>query len=145
MDEGRLPSQARMETAPNSLGDRIDTEALPPRQRSAVTNGRRKFIDGDGRSAWSRRYRDLISAHVSDITAGMQPSAGQLSLIRRASAIEIELEKMEGQLAQGLEIDFDLFSRATGHLRRVLETLGLERRPRDVGPTLSDILRGPPP
>ena len=106
-----------------------------------MTNGRRRFIEGDGRSAWSRRYRDLVSAHVSDITAGAQPSAGQLSLIRRCAAIEIELEKMECQLSQGLEIDFDLFSRATGHLRRVLETLGLERKPRDVTPDPLDYAR----
>jgi hypothetical protein len=112
--------------------DRIDTEALPPRQRSAVTNGRRRFIEGDGRSAWSRRFRDLISAHVSDLGGVPAISAAQLSLIRRASAIEIELERMEGKLAQDEAVDFDLFSRATGHLRRVLETLGLERRARDV-------------
>jgi hypothetical protein len=49
------------------------TENRPPldasssRQRSAITNHRRLFVDGDGTSAWSRRFRDLVAGHVSDL------------------------------------------------------------------------------
>ena len=39
----------------------------------------------------------------------------------------------------------DLYGRTAGNLRRLLEAVGLRRRAKDVGPTLSDILRGPPP
>ena len=39
----------------------------PKRKSSAVTSGRRLFVEGDGRSPWSRRYRDLIAGHVSDL------------------------------------------------------------------------------
>jgi hypothetical protein len=34
---------------------------------SKVTSGRRLFVIGDGRSAWTRRWNDLILAHVSDL------------------------------------------------------------------------------
>jgi hypothetical protein len=117
-----------------TIDERRDTEPRQPRQRSAVTNGRRLFVDGDGNSAWSRRYRDLVAGHVSDL-GGDLLSEAQTSLIRRAAAIELELEKMEGRLSRGdASVDLDLFTRSAGHLRRIFETLGLQRRARDVTP-----------
>jgi hypothetical protein len=121
-----------LETASNSSSIRRSGDARPPRQRSAVTNGRRLFVDGDGNSAWSRRYRALVGRHISDLAGGEGLSEAQLSLIKRASAIELELEQMEGKLSKGETIDLDLFTRSVGHLRRILETLGLERRPREI-------------
>ena len=59
-----------------------------------------------------------------------------MSLVRRASAIECELEQMEGLLSRGESVDLDAFTRAAGHLRRILETLGLERKSRDATPSL---------
>ena len=62
-----------------------------------------------------------------------------MSLVRRASAIETELEQMEGRLSCGETVDLDAFTRAAGHLRRILETLGLERRQREL-PSLEQYL-----
>jgi hypothetical protein len=39
---------------------------------------------------------------------------------------------MEGRLSQGEEINLDSSGRAASHLRRILESLGLERKARDV-------------
>jgi hypothetical protein len=44
---------------------------------------------------------------------------------------------MEGRLSRGEEIDIDKFTRSASHLRRVFETLGVERKPKDVTPKLS--------
>jgi hypothetical protein len=41
---------------------------------------------------------------------------------------------MEGKLSQGDEINLDSYGRAASHLRRLLETLGVERKPKDVTP-----------
>ena len=109
----------------------------PKRKSSAVTSGRRLFVEGDGRSPWSRRYRDLIAGHTSDLGGYEALSEAQKSLIRRASAIECELEQMEGKLSQGEEIDIDVFTRSSSHLRRIFETLGIERRAKDIT-SLSD-------
>ena len=108
------------------------TARRPPTLRSRVTNGRAMFVQGDGRSPWARRYRDIVELHVSDLGGRDILSESQLSLIRRASALECELEQMEGRLSSGELVDLDMFARATSHLRRVLETLGLERRSRDI-------------
>lgn len=97
-----------------------------------MTNGRALFLEGSENSAWSCRYRDLIAGHCGDLGGAEALSKSQKSLIRRASAIECELEQMEGRLSQGDAVDLDVFTRAAGHLRRILELLGLERRPRDI-------------
>jgi hypothetical protein len=34
----------------------------------------------------------------------------------------------------GEPVDLDVFTRSASHLRRIFETLGVERRPRDVTP-----------
>jgi hypothetical protein len=102
------------------------------RARSQATSGRRVFVDGDGNSRWARRYRDLIAAHVADLGGADILSEAQLSLIKRASAIELELEQAEGKLSMGEAVDLDSFTRAASHLRRLFETLGLDRKARDV-------------
>src|SRR5262245_60131836 len=122
------------------------TDPRPPRMRSAVTNGARLFVEGSGTSAWSRRYADLIAGHCSDMGSRDMISEAQFSLIRRAAAIECELEVLEGRLSQGQPVDLDSYGRGASHLRRILESLGLERRARDVTPSLGQYLaaRTPP-
>jgi len=118
-------------------GERADIVELPSRQRSAVSNGSRLFVQGDGSSAWSRRFRDLAAQHAADLGGLVILSEAQQSLIRRVSAIEVELEQMEGRMSKGEAVCLDGYTRAAGHLRRLLESLGIERRARDV--TLGDL------
>jgi hypothetical protein len=124
----RSPAEAAPKRKPRA------TDARPPRMRSAVTNGSRLLVDGDGNSAWSRRYRDLVAAHAVDLGGADLLSEAQKSLIRRASTLEVELEAMEARLSKGEAIDLDLFQRAAGNLRRLLESIGLRRVAREVDP-----------
>src|SRR5262245_32838740 len=110
------------------------------RPRSAITSGRKLFVTGNPNSAWSRRYHDLVIGHIGDAGGRDLLSEAQLSLIKRASAIECELERLDAALSKGEAVDLDSYGRATSHLRRLFETLGLERRARDVTPTLSEYL-----
>jgi hypothetical protein len=61
-------------------------------------------------------------------------SEAQFALIKRAAGLECELEQMEGRMSQAETVDLDRYGRAASHLRRLLESLGLERRPRNVTP-----------
>ena len=113
------------------------------RPRSAVTSGRKLFVEGDPNSAWSRRYYDLCSHHIADISRGLGRnvlSEAQLSLIRRAAAIECELERLDALLSLGEAVNLNEYGRATSHLRRLFEVLGVERKPRDLNPKLDDLL-----
>lgn len=107
-------------------------------------NGTSLHAEGDGRGLWARRFREIVAAHTSDL--GLPPAAmseAQRSLIRRVSVLEIELEKLEGILAREEgEIDLDQYGRASGQLRRLLETLGIERVARDTTPSISDLVAG---
>jgi hypothetical protein len=111
------------------------------RPRSAVTSGRSLFIGGDPHSKWSRRFHDLIVGHVSDLGGPEVLSEAQFSLIRRCAAMECELERLDAQLSRDEPVDMDRYGRAASHLRRIFETLGIERKQRDVGPTLGQLIR----
>jgi hypothetical protein len=71
-------------------------------------------------------------------------SAAERSLIRRASVMTVELERFEKKFAlagEASEADLDLYQRTAGNLRRLLEAVGLQRRPRDVSLSLRDRLQ----
>jgi hypothetical protein len=106
--------------------------ARAKRPRSAVTSGRKLFVIGDSNSAWARRFHDLVHGHISDLGGRRIISEAQFALCKRAAGLECELEQMEGRMSLGEEINLDSYGRAASHLRRILETLGLERKARDV-------------
>jgi hypothetical protein len=124
--------ETRSETVALRRRNREAIEPRPSKQRSAVSNGKRLFVEGDGRSPWSRRYYDLIALHVGDLGGRAALSEAQLALIKRAATLEVELEQMEGRLSLGETIDLDVFGRGVGNLRRVWESLGLKRELRNI-------------
>jgi hypothetical protein len=66
-----------------------------------------------------------------------------MGLVRVSAALACELERLEASFAQSEGADkeaLDLYGRAAGNLRRIYESLGLQRRARDVTPTLSAYL-----
>src|SRR5450756_726329 len=128
-----------------SAADSALIAALPAASRSAKTNDRRAFLAGDGRSIWARRQRDLEVLYAGDLGGESTLSEFQLGLISTCATLRCELEKLEGRLSVDEAVDLDQFGRLVGHYRSVCETLGIERRARDIGPTLSDFLREPPP
>src|SRR5262249_32047137 len=90
------------------------------------------------------RYR-LINEHVSDLGGHDNTSAAERSIIRRASVLTTELERMEAKFALAGQADpahLDLYIRGSGNLRRLLEATGIARRPRNVTPTLQEYLAG---
>ena len=103
-----------------------------PSNRSAVTNGSQMFAKKiDHRSVWVRRFRDLIQLHLLDLGGPDGCSEAQVSLVRRAATLEIELERMEYEFAKpdrtaGTKA-LDRYSMLSNTLRRLFLTLGLER------------------
>jgi hypothetical protein len=137
-----MESNARTNESETLIGVRRRTPSRARRPRSAVTSGRQLFIEGNPNSAWSRRFHDLVLGHVSGLGGADLLSEAQFSLIRRAAAIECELERLDARLSVGELVDLDSYGRCAGHLRRLFETLGVERKARDVTPTLHEIAAG---
>ncbi len=123
------------------LLDCAATAGRLPTVRSAVSNGRKPFIDGDGRSPWSRRRRDLVELHIADMGGADRLSEAQISLAKRCATLEVQLEGLEALMSKGEPVDLDLYARVSSHLRRQLETLGIQRAQKDITPSLSDIAR----
>lgn len=112
--------------------------------RARASNG--VLLPGvDQRSVWVRRAKDLIRDHLVDVGGEENASAAERSLIRRAACLTVELELLERKFATAGPAspdDLDLYQRTAGGLRRLLETVGIKRRPRDVtdDARLSDLL-----
>ena len=126
--------QTTAELSPSSPSDRPQKDAL----RSRITNGSTLLPGVDGRSAWVRRCKDVIAAYQSDIP---DASTAERSIIRRASVMTVELERLEAKFAKAGEADadeLDQYARVSANLRRMLEAIGLQRRPRDITPSTFD-------
>jgi hypothetical protein len=122
-----------------------DSTTRSPTNRSKITNGSALLPgDIDGRSTWVRRLRDLIELHVSDLGGDDAVTAAEMSIVRRVATLTVELERLEARFAVdggASPADLDLYQRASGNLRRLLETIGLERRAKPVM-SLKDYLTG---
>lgn len=115
-------------------------------RRSGVTNGSRLHIEfRDKHSPWARRLRDLLALMVSDLGGSDNCSEAEKSLVRRASMLTLQLELIEQKWAQngGEASDKSLitYQRVANSLRRILESIGLKRRSRDITPDLQTYLR----
>jgi hypothetical protein len=126
----------------NSPRDRPDVTRKKNAQRSRVANGSAILGGIDGRSTWVRRLKECLSDHLEDIP---DASVAERSLIRRSAVLEVELERLETKFALAGEAsadDLDIYARVSANLRRLLESVhgGLQRRPRDVTPTLDQYL-----
>jgi hypothetical protein len=83
--------------------------------------------------------RDLINLHLSDLGGDTNVSEAESSIIRRCATLTVELERLEVAFATAGEAtadQLDLYQRSANSLRRLLEAVGIERRPRDIGPSL---------
>jgi hypothetical protein len=114
-------------------------------QRSRVGNGTDILPDIDGRSPLARRIRELLDEFKADM--GGEPSAPKLVIAKRAAVLSAWCELTEAEMAKAektLEgIDIASYTTAINTLRRLLVDIGLERKMKDVTPSLRDrIARG---
>ena len=121
----------------NLMCDRSHIAKPSPKSRSRVSNGS-AVLNADGRSTAARRYRDVLNELISDI--GGDPSGAQTAIARRASALCVVLEQAEAEMVAGGILDIGEFTTAANSLRRLLSDLGLERRAKDITPSLSQYL-----
>lgn len=110
------------------------------RPKTRVTS-RKAILPGvDGRSMQARRFKDLIETIEADLGGRDALSEAERQLVRRAAALSAEAERQEALWALG-EAEFDIAAYATlsNALRRMFETVGVERRAKPVGPTLASV------
>jgi hypothetical protein len=99
--------------------------------------------DVDRRTAAYRRTVELISHIETDLGGADRLSTAERALIRRAGVTAALAEHLETRWLSGEEIDPGMYCTVGNALRRLLESVGLKRVPRDVG-TLYDYLASLP-
>jgi hypothetical protein len=117
--------------------------------RSKASNRPQILIGVDQRSLWCRRYKDLWQLHTADMGGEANCSASELAILRRAITLTIQCEQRELRFAlmpedeQPTDATLQVYQMMANSLRRLLESLhsGLERRSKDVTPTLDEYLR----
>jgi hypothetical protein len=118
--------------------------ALPKRfARNRVTNGTTLLPSVDGRSLWARLMRDNYQAVIQHCGGEDAISDLERMTARRIGALEAELIYFEDKIATiraaGGEPDshlLDLYSRVSNTHRRHCESIGWQRRPRNITPAL---------
>jgi hypothetical protein len=114
--------------------------ARKPAARSRVTNGRDLLPGVDGRSTVARRYRDILAALTTDQGGADRMSEARAQLCRRFAAAAVLAEAMEARLAAGETIDLGEHALLSSTLVRLAQRIGIDRRARDITPTLRDYL-----
>src|SRR5260370_7410074 len=71
--------------------DRSKLDLYHPRARSRVTNGHDLLPDVDHRTQWCRRFRDVLSLHLSDLGGASNTSEAEKAILRRPACLIFEL------------------------------------------------------
>ena len=94
---------------------------------------------------WRQRCQSLLAEHLTDMGGEDNISANERAILKRAIVIIAECERLELKfVATNGEADIhllDLYQRMSNSLRRLLESLGLQRRPKTVAPDLATYLK----
>jgi hypothetical protein len=112
---------------------------LPTKQRVQAIAALQRLADD--RVGWTARTKQLIDQHIADI--GDDITTAERVLVRRASVLAVELERLELRFAMTdapKSADLDLYQKLTNTLRRTLQALPHRRAKTVNAPTLQDYL-----
>ena len=119
-----------------------ESEATRKRHgRARVTNHADLLPGIKGTSSGARRFRDLVNAFISDSGGLDQCSEIRLSLLRRLASIVVQSELLEARMVNGEPVDIGLLCELASTAVRLSTRVGVERVPRQVGPSLADVIR----
>jgi hypothetical protein len=134
----------------NPIRDRTRERNVAHKLFGAKAHGRARISNKygllpavDRRSVYGRRFRDIVGLFVSDYGGVENCSAAEQALVQRASCLVVELERMENRFAHAegaTDNELLLYGATAKTLNRLLMSLGLRRRSKDVTPTLDQYL-----
>jgi hypothetical protein len=93
--------------------------------------------DLDGRTNAAKAARALIGELESDLGGADRLSAGERVIVGRAAVATAMIEDIEARWLSGRPLDVAAYCALVNVQRRLLTTVGLQRRPRDVTPDLA--------
>lgn len=142
MENGHETPQAR------SIRGTMTAQRRKKLGQTRITNGKVLLPTANGSSIWARLVRDTLGNLMAHLGGADIASETQKLASRRVSVLEAELIYLEDTFAtarqEGREPDpamLDLYGRLADRQRRLSDPLGWRRTPRDLGPSLGDLMR----
>jgi hypothetical protein len=127
-----------MELALRSTHDR---PAKQPRRRRRARSPLLTRGQLDGRTAAAKVFDRLVVDIENDLGGHDALSTIERALVEGFAGACVTLQHLNTQLALGQTIDLAQHAQAVSAMVRVASRLGLQRRTRDVTPTLADYLQ----
>ena len=121
-------------------GSRNGSPPKKRRSRSIAGLDRRTLAKLDRRTVEYQRYAGIRAALIADKGGETAVSEAEAQLVDRCAFMAMRLETMQIVALAGEEIDLQRYGELTDRLRRGLESIGLQRRARDITPSLRSYL-----
>jgi hypothetical protein len=135
-------TEAVAEIQPDAAVERQACNQLPRRARTRQGKSRLLTLDFlDARTAAARAARQLVDTLSADLGGAEQLSAGERQLVQRAAMCGAIVADFEARWVAGQPVPLSEYLSAVNVQRRVLATLGLQRRAKPVE-TLQEYLAG---
>jgi hypothetical protein len=99
----------------------------------------------DGRTNAARLLDRLVAAIEVDLGGADQLSTIERTLVEAYAGAAVTLQHLNTQLALGQEINLAQHAQAVTAMVRVASRLGLQRRQKDLTPTLAEYIASLPP
>jgi hypothetical protein len=135
------PGRKQPKMGADGRGDAVG--AIKPR---IARSGYTRFLtlkDIDQRCRAAARVKEIMGALENDLGGAAHLSEAQRQLMTRASLLAVQCEDFETRFMLGEPHEVEQHLATVNNLRRLLITLGLERRARDVSRTLDGSFTSP--
>ena len=97
------------------------------------------LADLDGRTVAARLAKDTISAIESDLGGAENITTAKRQIIESAAVTSAMVADMGSRWLAGEQIDLALFTTLCNSQRRLLESVGLDFKARDITPSIEQI------
>ena len=119
-----------------------DTATTPARSNGNAVKVRLLTLESlDGRTKAARLARDLIDTLEDDLGGADRLSVAERQIIQRAAVLGAMLESQEAAWIAGEPIELTVYLPAANAQRRLLETVGLQRRAKEITPDLRSYMQ----
>lgn len=124
--------------------DAESSEILDRRDERRLSTAKDLLLSGvDGNSVRYKRFVEIAKRLAVDQGGIADLSEARLQLLRRFAASCVIAEQLEVDLFSGKEVDIGLYVGLTSILARLGARIGIDRRAKQVAPTLTDYLELP--
>jgi hypothetical protein len=143
MPQGQIERPTRRQSLDLALRSTNESLQKPVRKHRASRTQLLTRRTLDRRTNAAKLFDRLVVDIEGDLGGADQLSTIERALIEGFAGACVSLQHLNTKLALGEEIDLGQHATAVSALVRIASRLGLQRRARDVGPTLTDYLKQP--